>query len=108
MMLNVFLDGQQVPIHVPREVYLEQGVNFTNLERLWEKALIPSELPTSEALCHKAAELLLTAIASNKTLEMVQLAGYILSRKPGVIGLRLTSAAANADQRCEFIMGTLQ
>ena len=106
MILNVFIQNNRIPIQVPREIYLDNEASFAHFERNLEKDIDPTYHPLSEAFCQKTAILLYDAIQAKHANDIMRFAGYILSRKPGVIGLHFD--AQSSEPRFEFIMGTLQ
>ncbi len=88
MILKVMLGDQTLPVEVGTEIVFGARDFFERMEqdmgRGWQMSREYVEHPTTINCCQIAADKLFTAIHHNKQ-EMIRLmAGYILSRLPGV------------------------
>ncbi|HHC71950.1 MAG TPA: hypothetical protein ENK54_03555 [Thiotrichales bacterium] len=93
MKLDVYLDEEMVPVEIPREV-LDNGESFfakmdEDMARGWKIGPTWVENPDLEQRAQVAADRLAVAIETgNKRLASL-LAGYIVSRLPGVKAVRI-------------------
>ncbi len=88
MMLNVYVDSEPYPIQVPREV-LEEAEDFfsmmdRDMDRGWQMSRDYVEHPSPIQRCQIAADRILTAMHTGDQKMAALMAGYILSRLPGV------------------------
>jgi hypothetical protein len=93
MILDVFIDGQQVKIEIP-EAMLSDADDFfakmdSDMDRGWKIGPTYVENPDNIMRAQVAADKILTAIdTENKTLAQL-MAGYIVSKVPGVKSINI-------------------
>lgn len=96
MNLQVYVDDTVLPVALPPTL-LEEAADFfarmdRDMDKGWQMGREWVESPNSVQRCQIAADKLLGAIESgNETLKML-MAGYIVSRAPGVAAVRIDTA----------------
>jgi len=91
--LQVFIDDTMVQVSLPSSL-LEEAADFfarmdSDMDKGWQMGREWVESPNSVQRCQIAADKLLGAIeGGNETLKML-MAGYIVSRAPGVAAVRI-------------------
>ncbi len=88
MHLNIILDEQNIPIKVPPFV-MESGEEFfarmdADMDKGWQIARHWVDRPNTVQRCQIIADRILGAIENNNEKLAMMMAGYILSRAPGV------------------------
>jgi len=95
MLFQIHIDERQLQINIPPYV-LEDGGEFfdkmdQDMDQGWQMGPSWVEHPNKIERCQVAADKLLAAVeAENETLLML-MAGYILTRNPGVQGVRINT-----------------
>lgn len=93
MELLISVDADQYRIEVPDEVIAEGGEFFArmdaDMDRGWQMSREWVEQPTALERCQIAADKILTALDTDNEALTMMMAGYILSRMPGVTGIRI-------------------
>ncbi len=93
MILQVYVDEQTFPIEVPDFVLREATEMFDrmdrDMDRGWQMSRTWVEKPDTVQRCQIAADRLLTALHQENEAVTAMMAGYILSRLPGVVGVRV-------------------
>ena len=88
MKLNVQIDDAAHPISVPPEVLREAEDMFAKMDADmdggWQMSRQWVDKPNTTQRCQIVADRLLTALESGNSKLAVMMAGYILSRLPGV------------------------
>jgi len=91
--LQVYIDDTVVPVVLPPTL-LEEAADFfarmdSDMDKGWQMGREWVESPNRVQRCQIAADKLLGAIESgNETLKML-MAGYIVSRAPGITAVRI-------------------
>ena len=93
MILSVYVGDQTFPIEVPKLV-LDEGDDFfsmidRDLENGYQVSRTWIQKPTIVHRCQIAADRLLTALHTENQKTAIMLAGYILTRMPNVVGVRM-------------------
>lgn len=93
MILDVFIDGQQVKIEIPKAMLTDADDFFakmdSDMDRGWKIGPTYVENPDNIMRAQVAADKILTAIdTENKTLAQL-MAGYIVSKVPGVKSINI-------------------
>ena len=88
MILNVIVDEQTIDLNVP-DPMLEQAEDFfvkmdRDMDTGWQMSRDWVDQPDREQRCQIAADKLLTALENENRKLAMMMAGYILSRMPGV------------------------
>ena len=91
--LTITVDADQYRIEVPDEVVAE-GEDFfarmdADMDRGWQMSREWVEQPGTRERCQIAADKILTALHTENEALSMMMAGYILSRLPGVTGVRI-------------------
>lgn len=93
MILYIYIDDMRYSIDVPQEV-LEEGEEFfakldRDMDRGWTmgRHFIPQ--PNTLQRCQIVADRILTALETERDKALPLMAGYILSRLPGVHGVQV-------------------
>ena len=88
MILNVIGDEQSIDLNVPDPLIQEAEDFFANMDRDmdagWQMSRDWVDRPSREQRCQIAADKLLTALENENRKLAMMMAGYILSRMPGV------------------------
>ena len=93
MRLDIYIEEHAIPLEIPDEV-LEQGREFfermdADMDQGWQMSREWIERPDRVQRCQIAADRLHTALVQNNERLTWLMAGYILTRLPGVTGLRI-------------------
>jgi len=94
--LQVYIDDAIVPVALPPNL-VEEAADFfarmdSDMDKGWQMGREWVESPNTVQRCQIAADKLLGAIESgNETLKML-MAGYIVSRAPGVAAVRIDTS----------------
>ncbi len=93
MMLEVFVDNEVHEVEIP-EAVLAEGESFfaridADLEKGWSVGARFIEQPDTETRAKIVADRLLGAIESGNTRMAPLLAGYLVSRLPGLTAVRI-------------------
>lgn len=96
MKLKIVIDDQSRDIEVPEEV-LRDGKEFfdkmdADMDKGWQMGPEFIERPDSIQRCQIAADKILTAIDTENQNLLMLMAGYILSRQPGVSGIDINTS----------------
>jgi len=107
MRFNVMIDEQTYPFDVP-EFILEEGEEFfakldQDMDRGYQMSRTWVEKPDRLNRCQIVADRILDAISRENTQLGIMMAGYILTRMPGVTGVQLSVEGDMLEH--EFIMG---
>lgn len=93
MKLHIIVDNQSRPLDVPDELIREAEDFFARLDqdmaRGWRMGPEFVEHPDKINRCQIAANKLLVALSTENKRVLLLMAGYILSRLPGVTGVRI-------------------
>lgn len=88
MILDVFVDGQAIKIEIPESVLNDAGDFFSkmdsDMDKGWKIGPTYVENPDAVMRAQIAADKILTAIDTENTTLAQLMAGYIVSRIPGV------------------------
>ena len=107
MILKVYVDEQTYPIDVPRYVIDGASDFFAMIDRDLDNGHQMSREWVQELTvihrCQVAADRLLTALHTQNEKSGVMMAGYILAKMPGVIGVRMDTQGDMLEH--ELIMG---
>src|SRR3972149_4574722 len=107
MILKVYVDEQTYPIDVPRYVIDDASDFFAMIDRDLDNGHQMSREWVQELTvihrCQVAADRLLTALHTQNEKSGVMMAGYILAKMPGVIGVRMDTQGDMLEH--ELIMG---
>ncbi len=103
MILNVQIDDAVHPIQVPPEVLQDGAEMFAkmdaDMDRGWQMSRQWVARPDTTQRCQIVADRLLTALENGNGRLAVVMAGYILSRVPGVTAVSVdTQGDMNATQ----------
>ncbi len=96
MDLHVYIDDTVIAVTVPPSL-LEEAADFfarmdRDMDQGWQMGREWVELPSTVQRCQIAADKLLGAIESgNENLKLL-MAGYIVSRAPGIAAVRIDTA----------------
>jgi hypothetical protein len=96
MQLTVYIDEITRTLDLPDSI-LQEGEDFfqkmdSDMDQGWQMSRTWIDNPNAEERCQIAANKILDAIsAENETLLML-MAGYIKSRRPDVVGVRIDTA----------------
>lgn len=89
MILNVSIDEQHIPVNVPDNLLQEAEEFFTkmdqDMDKGWQMHRDWVDNPHLLGRCQIVADKLLTAVINKNAHMMALMAGYILTRLPGVI-----------------------
>jgi hypothetical protein len=107
MILNVITNEEQRQIDVPQDILADAHDFFVKMDRDmdkgWQMSRTWVDHPDQVDRCRIAANKLLTALETNNQYLMLLMAGYILTRMPGINGVDIdTSGDMTAT---ELIMG---
>ncbi len=107
MLLNVYIEDRRYPLDVPEALITDAEEFFarmdSDMDKGWQMSRQWVEQPNGTERCQIVAEKLMMALNAENP-EMVSLmGGYILSRMPGVKGVRIDTSGEI--QETEFIMG---
>jgi len=93
MILNAYIDEQKIPVEVPDDLP-EQAEDFfakmdADMDRGWQMSRTWVDDLSPEMRCQVAADRILTALHQDNEKMLMLMAGYILSRLPGVTDVRI-------------------
>lgn len=93
MILDVYVEDQHLQVEVPQEV-LDQGEDFfammdNDMDKGWKMGPSYIENPDAVMRAQIAAGKMMTAIDTENKKLLSLMAGYIVSRVPGVTGVRI-------------------
>ncbi len=93
MKLNVFIDDEMRVIELP-EGFLQEAEDFfakmdADMDRGWQMSRTWVDDLSPEMRCQVAADRILTALHQDNEKMLMLMAGYILSRLPGVTDVRI-------------------
>lgn len=93
MILNIYIDSGAYEIDVPREV-LEDGEAFfskmdLDMDKGWQMSRIYVQCPDTMQRCQIAADKIFSALHNDNKKLALLMAGYILTRLPGIEGVRI-------------------
>jgi hypothetical protein len=93
MILNVVIEEQIYPVDVPAEIVADGEEFFGKLDRDMDKGWQMSrdwvDNPDVEQRCQIVGDKMLTAMHNDNKKLLMLLAAYILSRVPGIKGIRI-------------------
>ena len=93
MILNVVIEEQIYPIDVPAEIVADGEEFFGKLDRDmdrgWQMSRDWVDNPDLEQRCQIVGDKMLTAMHNDNKKLLMLLAAYILSRVPGIKGIRI-------------------
>jgi hypothetical protein len=93
MILNVVIEEQIYPIDVPAEIVADGEEFFGKLDRDmdrgWQMSRDWVDNPDVEQRCQIVGDKMLTAMHNDNKKLLMLLAAYILSRVPGIKGIRI-------------------
>ena len=110
MILNIYIADSAYKIDVPREV-LEDGEDFytrmdLDMDKGWQMSRTYVEYPNTLQRCQIAADKIFSALhTDNKHLALL-MAGYILTRLPGIEGVRLDTNGEISNTEVIMAAGT--
>lgn len=110
MILHAYIDDQHHPIRLEPEL-VQQAEEFflkmdSDMDQGWQMSRQWVEQPDTRQRCQIVADRLLSALETHNDNMITLMAGYILSRLPGVMALRIDT---NGEiQNTEFTMGPEQ
>lgn len=93
MILNIYIDNSAYQIDVAPEI-LEDGKDFfakmdRDMDKGWQMSRKYVENPDTIQRCQIAADKILSALHSDNRKLVLLMAGYILTRLPGVQGVQI-------------------
>lgn len=93
MILNVYVDDRTLQFDVPQDV-LDEGRDFfarmdRDMDQGWQMSREFVDNPGTLERCQIAADRLLSAAHSENRNLLLLMAGYILTRMPGVQGIKI-------------------
>lgn len=96
MLLKVFVDENAYHLDVP-DTILQEGVDFfakldRDMDRGWQMSRDYVEHPDRQQRCQIVANKLLTSMLNGRKTTALLMAGYILSRMPGVSGVDIDTS----------------
>ena len=107
MILKVVVEDQIYPITVPDHIITDAEDFFSKIDRDMDKGWQMSrdwvDNPDQEQRCQIIGDRMLTAMHDNNENYMVLLSAYILSRVPGVTGIRIDTNGEM--QETELVLG---
>ena len=95
-MLDAYIDNRMVSITLPPELMSSAADFFarmdSDMDKGWQMGREWIDNPDREQRCQIAADKLLAAIEGGNDNMKILMAGYIVSRMPGVTALRIDTA----------------
>ena len=93
MILNVVVEEQTFPIEVP-DVVIDEGDSFfskidADMDKGWQMSRDWVDKPDTVQRCQIVGDKMLTAMHQDNQNMLVLLAGYILTRAPGIKAIRI-------------------
>jgi hypothetical protein len=107
LILNVYIEDSHYPLDIAEALISDAGDFFAKMESDmaagWQMSREWVDSPNNTQRCQIAADKLMAALQADNPQLVSLMAGYILSRMPGVKGVRIDSSGEM--QETEFIMG---
>ncbi len=107
MLLNIYIEDRHYPLDVPEALLTDAEEFFTrmdsDMDKGWQMSRLWVEHPDGTQRCQIVAEKLMMALNAENPQMVSLMGGYILSRLPGVKGVRID--ACGEIQETEFILG---
>jgi len=107
LLLNVYIEDSHYPLDVPEALIADAQEFFakmdSDMDKGWQMSRQWVEKPDSTERCQIAADKLMMALNAENPQMVSLMGGYILSRMPGVKGVRIDTSGEI--QETEFIMG---
>lgn len=107
MLLNVYIEDRHYPLDVPEALLAEAEGFFSkmdsDMDNGWQMSRQWVERPDRTERCQIVADKLMMALNADSPQMVSLMGGYILSRMPGVKGVRIDTSGEI--QETEFIMG---
>ena len=93
MILNIYVADSAYKVDVPQEV-LEDGEDFftkmdSDMDKGWQMSRTYVECPNTRQRCQIAADKILSALHTHNHKLTLLMAGYILTRLPGIEGVQI-------------------
>lgn len=107
MLLNVYIEDRHYPLDVPEALIADAEEFFARMDgdmnKGWQMSRQWVEKPDATERCQIVADKLMMALTEENPQMVSLMGGYILSRMPGVKGVRIDTSGEI--QETEFIMG---
>lgn len=107
MLLNIYIEDRHYPLDVPEALLTDAEEFFSrmdsDMDKGWQMSRQWVEHPDSTERGQIVAEKLMMALNADNPQMVSLMGGYILSRLPGVKGVRIDTSGEI--QETEFIMG---
>jgi len=107
LILNVYIEDSHYPLDVSEALIRDAEDFFTRMEADmaagWQMSREWVDAPTLTQRCQIVADKLMAALQADNPQLVSMMAGYILSRMPGIKGVRIDTGGEM--QETEFIMG---
>ena len=107
MLLNVYIEDRHYPLDVPEALIADAEEFFakmdSDMDKGWQMSRQWVEQPNDTERCQIVAEKLMMALKAENPQMVSLMGGYILSRMPGVKGVRIDTSGEIHET--EFIMG---
>lgn len=107
MLLNIYIEDRHYPLDVPDALLADAAEFFAGMDRDMDKGWQMSrqwvEHPDTSERCQIVADKLMMALNADNPQMVSLMGGYILSRMPGVKGVRIDTGGEM--QETAFIMG---
>lgn len=96
MQLTVYIDDATKTLDLPDDI-VQEGENFfkkmdSDMDQGWQMSRSWVDNPNSDERCQIAANKILNAISTENETLLLLMAGYIKSRRPDIVGLRIDTA----------------
>lgn len=96
MLFKVFVDENAYHLEIP-DTILQEGADFfakmdRDMDRGWQMSRDYVEHPDAQQRCQIVANKLLTSMMNGKKTTALLMAGYIISRMPGVAGVDIDTS----------------
>lgn len=96
MQLTVYIDETTKTLDLPDDI-VQEGEDFfqkmdSDMDQGWQMSRSWVENPNSDERCQIAANKMLNAISTENETLLLLMAGYIKSRRPDIIGVRIDTA----------------
>ncbi len=107
MLLNAVVDDQNYPVEVPEALLAEASEFFERMDSDMDGGCLMGrdwiENPDATQRCQVVADRLLTALENENPSMALMMAGYILSRLPGVTAVNIDPTGELS--ATQFVMG---
>lgn len=107
MLLNVYIEDLHYPLDIPEALLTDAEAFFarmdTDMDKGWQMSRQWVESPDRTERCQIVADKLMVALNAENYQMVSMMGAYILSRMPGVKGVRIDTSGEI--QETEFIMG---